>query len=107
LPTAAASEEKEKLGITCTPDRVHQTPAGDFAPLHPRKSTLMGEASVWRQVRRLTHKLINLIYRCKNRILSELYARWSTYFLNWDVESTVSRFLGRDVRNDVEYDQPA
>jgi hypothetical protein len=46
-------------------------------------------------------------YRCKNTILSEHYARWSTYFLSWDVESTVSRFLGRDVRNDVEYDQPA
>jgi hypothetical protein len=45
--------------------------------------------------------------RCKNTILSEHYARWSTYFLSWDVESTVSRFLGRDVRNDVEYDQPA
>jgi len=40
--------------------------------------------------------------RCKNTILSEHYARWSTYFLSWDVESTVSRFFGRDVRNDVE-----
>ena len=41
-------------------------------------------------------------YRCKNTILSEHYARGSTYFLSWDVESTVSRFFGRDVRNDVE-----
>jgi hypothetical protein len=48
-----------------------------------------------------------LSYRCNNTILSEHDARWSTYFLSWDVESTVSRFLGRDVRNDVEYDQPA
>jgi hypothetical protein len=50
---------------------------------------------------------IELFNRCKNTILSEHHARWSTYFLSWDVESTVSRFLGRDVRNDVEYDQPA
>ena len=45
--------------------------------------------------------------RCKNMLLSEHYARWSTYFLSCDVESTASRFLGRDVRNDVECDQPA
>ncbi len=35
LPPAAAREEEEKLGITCPPGRVPQTPAeGTPSPLH-------------------------------------------------------------------------
>src|SRR6266480_6702823 len=59
-----------KTGDYLSPRQGSPDPGKGLRPLHSLKSTLMGEAYRWRQVRRLTQKMINLIYPPKVLIRS-------------------------------------